>query len=169
MPIQVGGGIRTLKTVQSYLEMGVSRVILGTEAVHKVQLVRDASQLYPGQIVVGIDAREGKVAVDGWTQTTQVDAVELARQYEDCGVAAIVFTDIYRDGMQTGPNLEATRRLAEAVSTPVIASGGVASMADLKRLWPLYQIGVAGVIIGRALYTGAIDLETAIHFVSQTD
>ena len=162
VPIQLGGGIRNEETVHQYLEMGVKRVIIGTEAIKKPAFVKKVCNTYPQQIVVGIDARNGKVAIDGWTQTTRVDAIDLAREFEDCGVAAINFTDIQRDGMQTGPNLEATRRLAEAVSIPVVASGGVSSIQDVKNLLPLQDAGVVGVIIGKALYTGALDLKAAL-------
>lgn len=167
VPIQVGGGIRTPETIAMYLELGVSRVILGTEAIRNPALVQDASKAYPGRIVVGIDARKGRVAADGWTRTTQTEALDLARRYEDCGVAAIIFTDIQRDGMQTGVNVAETRRLAEAVSISVIASGGVATLEDLKTLIELEPAGISGVIIGRALYSGQIDLKEAIaltHF-----
>jgi phosphoribosylformimino-5-aminoimidazole carboxamide ribotide isomerase len=162
VPIQLGGGIRNEETVHQYLEMGVKRVIIGTEAIKKPAFVKKVCNTYPQQIVVSIDARNGKAAIDGWTQTTRVDAIDLAREFEDCGVAAINFTDIQRDGMQTGPNLEATRRLAEAVSIPVVASGGVSSIQDVKNLLPLQDAGVVGVIIGKALYSGALDLKAAL-------
>jgi phosphoribosylformimino-5-aminoimidazole carboxamide ribotide isomerase len=162
VPIQVGGGIRNEETVHQYLEMGVKRVIIGTEAIKKPAFVKKVCNTYPQQIVVGIDARNGKVAIDGWTQTTRIDAIDLAREFEDCGVAAINFTDIHRDGMQTGPNLEATRRLADAISIPVVASGGVSSIQDVKNLLPLQASGVIGVIVGKALYSGALDLKEAL-------
>jgi len=162
VPIQLGGGIRNEATVHQYLEMGVKRVIIGTEAIKKPAFVKKICRTHPQQVVVGIDARNGKVAIDGWTQTTRVDAIDLAREFEDCGVAAINFTDIQRDGMQSGPNLEATRRLAEAVSIPVVASGGVSSIKDVKNLLPLQASGVIGVIIGKALYSGALDLKAAL-------
>jgi phosphoribosylformimino-5-aminoimidazole carboxamide ribotide isomerase len=162
VPIQLGGGIRNEETVHQYLEMGVKRVIIGTEAIKKPAFVKKVCRAHPQQVVVGIDARNGKVAIDGWTQTTRVDAIDLAREFEDCGVAAINFTDIQRDGMQSGPNLEATRRLAEAVSIPVVASGGVSSIKDVKNLLPLQASGVIGVIIGKALYSGALDLKAAL-------
>lgn len=165
VPIQLGGGIRTKDTIRMYLEMGVARVILGTEATRNPELVKETCKTHPGRIIVGIDARRGKVAIDGWTKTTSLNAVELAKRYEDCGVAAVIFTDIQRDGMQTGPNVEETRRLAEAVSIPVIASGGVSSLEDLKRLVPLQKLGVEGVISGRALYTGAIKFEEALSLL----
>jgi phosphoribosylformimino-5-aminoimidazole carboxamide ribotide isomerase len=162
VPIQLGGGIRKEETVHKYLDMGVKRVIIGTEAIKKPAFVKKICRTHPQQVVVGIDARNGKVAIDGWTQTTQVDAIDLAREFEDCGVAAINFTDIQRDGMQSGPNIEATRRLAEAVSIPVVASGGVSSIKDVEALLPLQESGVIGVIIGKALYSGALDLKTAL-------
>jgi phosphoribosylformimino-5-aminoimidazole carboxamide ribotide isomerase len=169
VPIQLGGGIRNEKTVYRYLEMGVKRVIIGTEAIKQPAFVKKVCKAYPQQIVVGIDARNGKVAIDGWTRTTRVDAIDLARQFEDCGIAAINFTDIQRDGMQTGPNLEATRRLAEAVSIPLVASGGVSSIQDVKNLLPLQAAGVIGVIIGKALYSGALDLKAALDLTPQED
>jgi phosphoribosylformimino-5-aminoimidazole carboxamide ribotide isomerase len=162
VPIQLGGGIRTEKAVHMYLEMGVKRVIIGSEAIKKPDFVKKLCKRYPDRIVIGIDARDGKVAIDGWTQTTRTAAVDLAKEFEDCGVAAINFTDIHRDGMQTGPNLEATRGLAEAISIPVVASGGMSSIQDVKNLLPLEKVGVVGVIIGKALYSGGIDLKEAL-------
>ena len=167
VPIQLGGGIRNEETVHMYLEMGVKRVIIGTGAIKKPEFVKTVCKTYPGQIVVGIDARNGKVAIDGWTQTTRIEAMELAKEFEDCGVAAINFTDIHRDGMQTGPNLDATLRLAEALSIPVVASGGVSSIEDIKNLLPLETAGVAGVIIGKALYSGKLDLKAALDLMGQ--
>ncbi len=167
VPIQLGGGIRTEESVHMYLEMGVQRVIIGTSAIKKPEFVKKVCKTYPGQIVVGIDARNGKVAIDGWTQTTRIEAVELAKEFEDCGVAAINFTDIHRDGMQTGPNLDATLELAEAVSIPVVASGGVSSIEDIKNLLPLETAGVSGVIIGKALYSGKLDLREALDLTGQ--
>jgi len=163
IPIQIGGGIRDMKTISRYFDAGIDRVIIGTEAIRNPALVREASRRYPGRIVVGIDARNGKVAIEGWTQTTETAAVDLARSLEDCGVAAIHFTDIHRDGMQTGPNIEETRKLAEAISIPVIASGGVSTIEDIRRLLPLEAVGVVGVITGRALYAGTLDLQEAIR------
>ena len=167
VPIQLGGGIRNEETAHMYLEMGVKRVIIGTGAIKKPEFVKTICKSYPGQIVVGIDARNGKVAIDGWTQTTPIEAIELAKEFEDCGVAAINFTDIHRDGMQTGPNLEATLRLAEAVSIPVVASGGVSSIEDIKNLLPLEAAGVSGVIVGKALYSGKLDLKAALDLTGQ--
>ncbi len=162
VPVQLGGGIRNMDTIKSYIGIGIKRVIIGTEAINNPQLVKDACKEFPDQIVVGIDARNGFVAIEGWTQTTQIKAVDLARKFEDCGVTAINFTDIYRDGMQTGPNIVETRRLAEAVSIPVIASGGVSTIEDVKNLLPLEEAGVIGVITGRALYSGTLNLKEAI-------
>jgi phosphoribosylformimino-5-aminoimidazole carboxamide ribotide isomerase len=169
VPIQLGGGIRNEETVHQYLEMGVKRVIIGTEAIKKPSFVKRVCRTYPQQVVVGIDARNGRVAIDGWTQTTRIDAFDLAREFEDCGVAAINFTDIQRDGMQSGPNLEATRRLAETVSIPVVASGGVSSLEDVKDLLPLQESGVIGIIIGKALYSGTLDLKAALDIALQAN
>jgi len=160
--IQVGGGLRDLKTIRMYLDMGIQRVVIGTEAIRNPDLVVQACGEFPGRIVVGIDARGGRVAIEGWKETTGVKAIDLARQFEDSGVAAINFTDIHRDGMQTGPNIEETRRLAEAIDIPVVASGGVSSMEDIIRLLPLESAGVVGVITGKALYSGTLDLQEAI-------
>ncbi len=165
--IQVGGGIRNERTIRMFLEIGVKRVIIGTEAIRNPKLVKDACKEFPGQIVVGIDARNGWVAIEGWTKTTQIKAVDLAIQFEDSGVAAINFTDIHRDGMQTGPNIEETRRLAEAVNIPVVASGGISSIEDIQNLIPLETIGVVGVIIGRALYSGSLKLKEAIEVLKK--
>ena len=161
--IQVGGGIRTEKTAKMYLDLGLKRVIIGTEAIKNPKFVKDACKAFPDQIVVGIDARDGLVAIEGWTETTRIKAVDLARRFEDCGVVAINFTDIHRDGMETGPNIEATRRIAEAVSIPVVASGGVSTIEDIKKLMPLEAVGVVGVITGRALYSGSLSLKAAIE------
>lgn len=161
VPVQVGGGIRSMETIAHYLGIGVDRVILGTAALRDPDLVRSACASWPGRIVVGIDARDGKVAVDGWTETTETTAVDLARRFEGAGVAAIIFTDISRDGTHGGVNLEATRALAEAVSIPVIASGGVSTLEDLAALAPLAPLGVVGVISGRALYEGTLTIADA--------
>jgi len=161
--VQVGGGIRTQDTIRMYLDLGVKRVVIGTEAIRNPRLVKDACRLYPGRIVVAIDARGGMVAIEGWTQTTKVRAIDLAKQFEDVGVAAVNFTDIHRDGMQTGPNIAETRRLAEAVSIPIVASGGVSELSDIIKLLPLVAVGVVGIITGKALYSGSLDLRAAIQ------
>jgi phosphoribosylformimino-5-aminoimidazole carboxamide ribotide isomerase len=162
IPVQLGGGIRTLESISMYLDLGVSRVVVGTEAIRNPSLVEAACQRHPGRIVVGIDAREGKVAVEGWTETTERDAVEVAKGFDGRELAAIVFTDIHRDGMETGPNIDQTKRLAASVKTPVIASGGVSGINDIKALLPLEAVGVAGVITGKALYSGSLDLREAL-------
>ena len=160
VPTQLGGGIRDMATIAMWLEKGLSRVILGTVAVENPDLVRQAARAFPGQVAVGIDARKGFVATKGWATETTIQATDLALRFEDAGVAAIIYTDIDRDGAMGGPNIEATEALARAVSIPVIASGGVASMADLIALRDTGVI--AGAISGRALYDGAIDLAQAL-------
>ncbi|MFZ2631221.1 MAG: 1-(5-phosphoribosyl)-5-[(5-phosphoribosylamino)methylideneamino]imidazole-4-carboxamide isomerase [Desulfosalsimonadaceae bacterium] len=165
VPIQVGGGIRDIETIRMYMDQGVSRVVIGTEAIKNPDLVKHACREFPNRIVVGIDAKGGKVAIEGWTQTTGVSAVDLARQFEDCGVAAINFTDIERDGMRSGPNLKETEKLAASISIPVVASGGVSCLQDIINLIPLESAGVVGVITGRALYDGSLDLKAAIEML----
>jgi phosphoribosylformimino-5-aminoimidazole carboxamide ribotide isomerase len=162
MPVQLGGGIRTLAHIEAWLAKGLSRVILGTVALRDPQLVKTAAKRFPGKIAVGIDARGGKVAVEGWAETSELDAVELARRFEGAGVAAIIYTDIDRDGVLAGINWSGTLALARAVTIPVIASGGLASMDDIERLArPECQI-LEGAISGRALYDGRIDSREAL-------
>ncbi len=163
--VQLGGGIRDLATIEMWLAAGVSRVILGTAAVKDPGMVRQACQQFPGQIVVGVDARGGLVAVEGWAETATLTAVELGRRFEDTGVAAIIFTDIDRDGALEGANVVATAELARSLTTPVIASGGVTSLADLERLKPHEADGIIGVISGRAIYDGRLDLTAALEFL----
>ena len=163
VPIQVGGGIRDMDTIDVYLNAGVDRVIIGSEAVYRPEFVKEACRRFQGKIVVGIDARNGMVAVEGWSQTSETRAVDLALAFETSGVAAINFTDIHRDGMQTGPNIQETAALAQAVSIPVIASGGVSTIEDIIRLLEIEHYGVSGVITGRALYEGTLDLAQAIQ------
>ena len=165
--IQVGGGLRTEASVVQLLNLGIDRVILGTVAVEQPELVRQLCQKYPQKIVVGIDARSGKVATKGWLETSEVLATDLAKQMASMGVAAIIYTDIHRDGTMTGPNLEALRELASGVEIPVIASGGVSSLGDLLSLLSLSTIGVTGTIVGRALYTGEVNLTEAIRAVGE--
>jgi len=165
VPIQVGGGLRDRTSVAQLLDIGVQRVILGTVAVEQPQLVDDLCQEFPGQIVVGIDARNGQVATRGWLETSEVLAKDLAQQMQAVGAAAIIYTDIHRDGTLTGPNLEALRELATGLSIPVIASGGVSSVIDLLSLLALEPLGVTGVIVGRALYTGDISLKAALQAI----
>ena len=162
IPAQLGGGIRDLATIEAYLALGLSRVIIGTAAQRDPGLVKEACSLFPGRIVVGIDAKNGMVAVQGWAEVTDCTASDLARRFEGFGVSAIIYTDISRDGMLQGPNLEATRELAEAVTIPVIASGGVSRLEDIKNLMAIEKSGVTGVITGKAVYTGAIKLAEAI-------
>ncbi|HEY4253749.1 MAG TPA: 1-(5-phosphoribosyl)-5-[(5-phosphoribosylamino)methylideneamino]imidazole-4-carboxamide isomerase [Roseomonas sp.] len=162
IPVQLGGGIRSMATVEAWLEAGVARVILGSAAVKDPDFARAACRGFPGRIAVGIDARGGMVATEGWAETSAVSARDLALGFEDAGAAAIIYTDIDRDGMLGGVNLEATVALARALTTPVIASGGVASIADLEALRAVAEDGVAGVIIGRALYDGRIDPAEAL-------
>ncbi len=163
IPSELGGGIRDLATIEAYLELGVDRVILGTVAKEKPELVQDACRLFPGRIVVGIDAKEGMVAVRGWADVTEKRATEMAREMEGFGVEAIIYTDIARDGMMQGPNIEATRQLAESIRIPVIASGGVSSLKDIENLLAVESSGVVGVITGKAIYTGALDLREAVR------
>lgn len=167
IPAQLGGGIRDIATIDAYLSMGLSRVIIGTAAQRNPDLVREACAKYPGRIVVGIDAKNGMVAVQGWAELTDITAIELAQKFEGYGVAAIIYTDIARDGMLQGPNLEATRALAESVSIPVIASGGVSSLKDIENLMAIESFGVSGVITGKAVYTGAIKLNEAIALTKE--
>src|SRR5262249_46588779 len=162
IPVQLGGGIRDLNTVEKFLSRGVARVILGTVAYRQPEVVVAACQHFPGHITVGIDARAGKVAVQGWTEATALDALELAKHCVGVGVSEIVYTDITRDGTEQGVNLDATLALARAVPLPIIASGGVATVRDIERLLPLEAEGIVGVIVGRALYTGAVKLAEAI-------
>jgi phosphoribosylformimino-5-aminoimidazole carboxamide ribotide isomerase len=163
IPVELGGGIRTMDTIAMYLELGIARVILGTEAIRNPSLVKEACNSFPGKVMVSLDARDGMVAIGGWTQTTQRKAFEVAQAFEEYGLAGIVFTDIHRDGMQTGPNIGQTERLAELVSMPIIASGGVSNINDIKALLPLEPLGVEGVITGKALYAGTLDLKEALE------
>lgn len=160
VPAQLGGGIRDIATIERWLDKGLARVILGTIAVENPDLVREAARLFPNQVAVGIDARNGRVATKGWAEETDVMVTDLAKSFEDAGVAAIIYTDILRDGAMGGPDIEATEALARAVSIPVIASGGVSSMEDLTQLKATGVI--SGAISGRALYDGAIDLQAAL-------
>lgn len=162
VPVQLGGGIRNMETIEFYLGNGVSSVILGTAAVHDEELVRKAGKKYPEKIILGLDALDGHLGTSGWTEKTAQNPIDLAKNYEHCNMKAIVYTDIKRDGMSTGVNIEATKAMAKAVSIPVIASGGVASMTDIENLMAVDDCKIYGVIIGRALYNGAIALEEAI-------
>lgn len=165
VPVQLGGGIRHLATIEMWLQKGLKRVILGTVALRDPAIVVEACKTFPGHIAVGIDARGGRVAVEGWAETSETTALDLARKFEDVGVDAIIYTDIDRDGALQGVNLEATRDLAAAINIPVIASGGVASIADIENLLTVSDSGIEGVIIGRALYDGRIDPHEAMALV----
>jgi phosphoribosylformimino-5-aminoimidazole carboxamide ribotide isomerase len=165
MPVQLGGGIRDIRIVEAWLAEGIERVIIGTAAVRDPDFVREAAKLHPGRIAVGIDARDGLVAVEGWAKTSEISAIELGKRFEDAGVAAIIYTDIARDGVLKGLNLEATLALAEAISIPVIASGGLASLADIELLLKPDCARLAGAITGRALYDGRLDAAEALALI----
>ena len=164
-PMQLGGGIRDLGTIEAWLAKGVARVIIGTAAVRDPELVKAAAKNFPGRVAVGLDARDGKVAVQGWAETSEVTALDIARRFEDAGVAAIVFTDISRDGLLKGLNLDATIALAERISIPVVASGGFASLDDVKALLAPRAKNLAGAIVGRALYDGRLDPQAALALI----
>jgi len=168
VPVQLGGGLRDLARIEAAFEDGVQRAILGTVALRDPALVKAAAKRWPGRIVVGIDARDGRVAVEGWIEASETTAIEVARRFEDAGVAAIVYTDIARDGTLAGPNLESTAELADALSIPVIVSGGVSSETDIVRSATLAPRGIAGVIVGRAIYTGDVSLPSALARLAGT-
>jgi phosphoribosylformimino-5-aminoimidazole carboxamide ribotide isomerase len=169
IPIQLGGGIRDMETIEAYLDLGVRYVILGTVAYKDPDFAARACREFPDRIILGIDARDGRIAVEGWTEETETSPVELARGYEGAGVCEIIYTDIQRDGMGTGPNVEGTRALAVAVGVPVIASGGISGMQDVVRIAGLSSCGVIGMITGRALYEGALDLGEAIKIAGRSN
>ena len=161
--VQLGGGIRNLKTIEDWLSLGVDRLILGTAALKNPALLKEAAKMFEGRIAVGADAKDGMIAAEGWLEVSSVPVIELAKRFEDCGVAAIVFTDISRDGALTGVNVEATAELAKAINIPVIASGGVSGIEDIKACAGFAQFGIDGVITGRALYDGSLSLHDAIE------
>jgi phosphoribosylformimino-5-aminoimidazole carboxamide ribotide isomerase len=163
VPVELGGGIRNLASVEFYLDAGVAWVIMGTAAYKDPNLVEEACRMFPGRVMLAIDARGSRVAVEGWTEDTKRSAVEVARSFEDRGIAAVIYTDIQRDGMSVGPSLQATGELARALKTPVIASGGISGLEDIRKVMTLARHGVVGVITGRALYEGTLDLEEAIR------
>ena len=169
VPVQLGGGIRDHAAIEAWLAKGIARVILGTIAVNDPELVKTAARAFPGRIAVGIDARAGRVAVNGWAETTEMDATALARRFEDAGVAAIIYTDIERDGLLKGLNIAATLKLARAVSIPVIASGGLASLADIERLLKPDCTILEGAIAGRALYDGRLDAAAALKLIRERE
>lgn len=163
IPVELGGGIRDLETIANYVNLGVRWIILGTAALRNPELVKEACRTFADQIILGIDARDELVAVQGWTEITSLTPIDLIRSYGECRISAVVYTDIRRDGMETGVNIEATKALAEAIEIPVIASGGVGGIGDIEKLLDIEDSGVIGVIAGRALYTGALSLEEAIR------
>ncbi len=163
-PIQIGGGIRSLETIETYLKAGVNYVIIGTKAVKEPEFVEEACREFPDHIIVGLDAKDGKVATDGWAEVSNVEATDLAKQFDQQGVSAIVYTDIARDGMMQGVNVEATVRLAQASSIPVIASGGITNMEDIVALKAQADQGIQGAITGRAIYEGTLDVAKAQHY-----
>ena len=165
VPVQVGGGLRDRQRVVDLFATGVKYAILGTVAVESPQLVADLCQEFPGQIIVGIDARNGKVATRGWLETSEIEAIELGKRMAIAGAAAIIYTDIHRDGTMQGPNINALREMAEAIDIPIIASGGISSLTDVLRLLTLEPIGVSGAITGRAIYTGDLSLKEAVQAV----
>jgi len=167
IPVQLGGGIRDLDTIEHYLDLGLEYIIIGTAAVKSPGFLRDACSAFPGQIIVGLDARDGKVATDGWSKLTRHDVVDLAQKFADYGCEAIIYTDIGRDGMLSGVNIPATVHLAQSVAIPVIASGGVSSLDDIKALCDVQDEGVQGVILGRSIYEGAVNFAEAQQYVDE--
>ncbi len=163
VPVQLGGGIRSLETIERYLDSGISYVVIGTAAVKSPGFLHDACNAFPGQVIVGLDARDGKVATDGWSKLTRHDVIDLARKFEGYGIEGIIYTDIGRDGMLTGVNIEATVRLAQAVGVPVYASGGVHGLEDIDKLLAVESEGIQGVILGRSLYEGTLDFVAALE------
>lgn len=161
LPIQIGGGIRSLETIEAYVKAGVSYVIIGTKAVREPEFVAEACKAFPGRVIVGLDAKNGLVATDGWAEVSDVQATDLAKQFDALGVSAIVYTDIARDGMMQGVNVEATVQMAQASSIPVIASGGITNMEDIKALAAVSSRGICGAITGRAIYEGTLDVREA--------
>jgi len=167
VPIQLGGGIRDISTIESYLDLGITQVILGTIAYKDPELVINVCGQFPGRIILGIDANKGRIAVEGWIEKTDITPVEMAKKYESAGISAIIYTDIQRDGMSSGPNIEATKELAETTTIPVIASGGISGIDDVVKLLSLSRYGVTGMITGKALYEGKINLAEAIKITKK--
>lgn len=169
IPIQLGGGIRDFETIQAYLELGIQRIILGTVAYKNPEFVALACRKFPDRIILGIDAKRGQVAVEGWTEETRLSPLEMAKSYESAGISAIIYTDIQRDGMSSGPNVKATENLAKAVEVPVIASGGISGIDDIAKVLKLSKYGVTGIITGRALYEGTLDLAEAVELANSEE
>ncbi|MGD8228355.1 MAG: 1-(5-phosphoribosyl)-5-[(5-phosphoribosylamino)methylideneamino]imidazole-4-carboxamide isomerase [Desulfobacteraceae bacterium] len=165
IPIQLGGGIREMETIETYLGLGINQVILGTVAYKKPEFLARVCKEFAGRIILGVDARKDRVAIEGWTEETDMTVAQIAERFENIGISAIIYTDIHRDGMSTGPNVEATKTLAQTVEIPVIASGGISGIDDVAKILALEEYGVMGMITGRALYKGTLDLEEAIRLV----
>jgi phosphoribosylformimino-5-aminoimidazole carboxamide ribotide isomerase len=165
VPVQLGGGIRSLDTIEEYINLGIERIIIGTEACKNPDLVEMAAKRYPGKVIIAIDSRDNYVSVEGWTESTGIVAIDLAKKFGDMGICSIIYTDIKRDGMSKGPNIGAIKDFANSINIPVIAAGGVSSLKDIEELLPLEEFGVEGVITGRALYDGSIELDKAIDMV----
>lgn len=159
LPVEIGGGIRDIKTVEAYIDAGISYVIIGTQAVKKPEFVTELCKEFPGHVIVGLDANDGKVAINGWAEESEFDVIELAKRYQDDGVDAIIYTDISRDGMMQGVNIDSTVRLAQAINIPVIASGGITNLDDIKGLCEVASEGISGAITGRAIYEGTLDFK----------
>ena len=168
IPVQLGGGIRDIQTIESYLNLGIHQVILGTAAYRAPDFLEKACGQFPGRIILGIDARGGHIAIEGWTEETDISPIEMAKKYEKFGISAIIYTDIQRDGMGTGPNIPATKALAQAVDIPVIASGGISGVDDVVSVLPLEKYGVTGIITGRALYEGSLILSDALNILKES-
>jgi phosphoribosylformimino-5-aminoimidazole carboxamide ribotide isomerase len=169
IPMQLGGGLRTMENLAMYFSMGIDRLILGTTVLKNREVTLESLERFPGKIAIALDARDGKLASEGWVETSTNNALDVAKALSSFKPAAFIYTDIYRDGMQSGPNIAATRSLAQAVTTPVIASGGVSSIQDIENLMPLKQDGVIGVITGKALYAGTLDFQEALHLAAQAE
>jgi len=167
IPVELGGGIRNLETIEEYINLGVDRIIIGTIAYKNPDLVGVACKRYPGKIVVSIDAKDNHVSVEGWTEYTSISALDLAKRFEDMGIATLIYTDIQRDGMRSGPNIDGIREFAQGINVEVIAAGGISSIKDIEELLPLEEDGVNGIITGRALYDGSIKLEEAIDTLNK--
>jgi phosphoribosylformimino-5-aminoimidazole carboxamide ribotide isomerase len=167
IPVQSGGGIRDLDTIEGYISLGVDQIIIGTVAYKDPDLVEMACKRYPGRIIVGIDSKDSYVSVEGWTEPTSIIPIDLAKRFEDVGIAAVIYTDVERDGMKTGPNIDAIRKFAKGIKVPVIAAGGISSIEEIEKMVKLEEDGVSGIIIGRALYDGSVELEQAINVVKK--
>ena len=167
VPVELGGGIRDLDTIEKYINLGIDQIIIGTIAYKKLHLVEEACKRYPGKIIVSIDAKNNYVSVEGWTESTSITAIDLAKRFENMGIAAFIYTDIQRDGMRSGPNIDGIRKFARSINVGVIAAGGVSSIKDIVDLLTLQKDGVSGIITGRALYDGSIALEEAIDIIDK--